>query len=65
MKKEEKKSGVNAQFLKWFSELSNKDVAIAGGKGASLAEMANNDFPYLLGLLLQPRLINILLRRVD
>jgi len=32
-------------FIKWFSELSNKDVSIAGGKGASLAEMYNNKFP--------------------
>jgi pyruvate,water dikinase len=32
-------------FVKWFSELSNKDVSIAGGKGASLAEMYNHKFP--------------------
>jgi pyruvate, water dikinase len=32
-------------YVKWFTELSNKDVGIAGGKGASLAEMANNKFP--------------------
>ena len=32
-------------FIKWFSELSNKDIAIAGGKGASLAEMYNHRFP--------------------
>ncbi len=32
-------------FVKWFSELSNKDVPIGGGKGASLAEMYNNKFP--------------------
>lgn len=32
-------------FVKWFSELSNKDISIAGGKGASLAEMYNNKFP--------------------
>ncbi len=31
--------------IKWFSELHNKDVAIAGGKGASLGEMFNNKFP--------------------
>ena len=39
LKKEE------AQFVKWFSELSNKDIAIAGGKGASLAEMYNLNVP--------------------
>ena len=31
--------------IKWFSELSNKDISIAGGKGASLGEMYNNKFP--------------------
>src|SRR3989344_6521806 len=32
-------------YVKWFSELNNKDVAVAGGKGASLAEMYNHKFP--------------------
>ncbi|PIN89892.1 phosphoenolpyruvate synthase [Candidatus Pacearchaeota archaeon CG10_big_fil_rev_8_21_14_0_10_34_76] len=32
-------------LIRWFSELSNKDVPIAGGKGASLAEMYNHKFP--------------------
>ena len=31
--------------IAWFRELSNKDVAIAGGKGASLGEMYNSGFP--------------------
>lgn len=42
---EKKLPGVNSKFVKWFSELSNKDVPIAGGKGASLAEMYNAKFP--------------------
>ncbi len=42
-KKGEEKKGEG--FIKWFSELSNEDVAIAGGKGASLAEMYNHKFP--------------------
>ena len=33
------------EFVKWFSELSNKDVQIAGGKGASLGEMYNLKMP--------------------
>lgn len=41
MSKEEKGEG----FVKWFSELNNKDVPIAGGKGASLAEMYNAKIP--------------------
>jgi len=33
------------RYIKWFSELSNKDIKIAGGKGASLSEMFNAKFP--------------------
>ncbi|MBT4166420.1 phosphoenolpyruvate synthase, partial [archaeon] len=33
------------RYIKWFSEASNKDIAIVGGKGASLAEMFNAKFP--------------------
>ncbi|MEK6850782.1 MAG: phosphoenolpyruvate synthase [Nanoarchaeota archaeon] len=43
VKKEVNEKSVD--FVKWFSEMSNKDVAIAGGKGASLAEMSNHKFP--------------------
>jgi len=32
-------------YIKFFSELNNKDVGVAGGKGASLGEMFNNKFP--------------------
>lgn len=39
-------------FVKWFSELSSKDVSIAGGKGASLAEMYNNHFPIPPGFMI-------------
>lgn len=49
-KKEE--GNKNIDFVKWFSELSNKDVAIAGGKGASLAEMYNNKFPIPPGFII-------------
>ncbi len=40
------------KFIKWFSELSNKDVSIAGGKGASLAEMYNAKFPIPPGFII-------------
>src|SRR3989338_2065439 len=33
------------EYVKWLSELSNKDVSVAGGKGASLAEMFNLKMP--------------------
>ncbi len=32
-------------YIKWLSELSKKDVSIAGGKGANLGEMYNSGFP--------------------
>ena len=41
MEKEVKRKSL----VKWFSELSHKDIPVAGGKGASLAEMYNNKFP--------------------
>src|SRR3989338_1071644 len=43
--KKEAKSDQEFGYVKWLFELSNKDVSIAGGKGASLAEMFNNKFP--------------------
>ncbi len=39
-------------LVKWFSELSSKDIAVAGGKGASLAEMYNNKFPIPPGFII-------------
>ncbi len=35
----------NKRFIAWLSELHNTDVALAGGKGASLGEMYNAKFP--------------------
>ncbi len=40
-----KKGEHHEEYIRWFSELSNNDVAIAGGKGASLGEMYNAGFP--------------------
>ncbi len=51
-KKEDKKDNSSNHLVKWFAELSNKDVAIAGGKGASLAEMYNNKFPVPPGFII-------------
>ena len=41
----ENKKEVEEKYIKWFYEISNNDVPIAGGKGASLGEMYNNKFP--------------------
>jgi len=43
-----KQSGI-ANPIKWFSELTNKDIAVAGGKGASLGEMYQYKFPVPAG----------------
>jgi len=42
----------NEGFVKWFSELKKEDVAIAGGKGASLAEMYNIKIPVPAGFVI-------------
>jgi pyruvate,water dikinase len=52
MSKEGKKEVHVQGLVKWFSELSNKDIAVAGGKGASLAEMYNNKFPIPPGFMI-------------
>jgi pyruvate,water dikinase len=39
-------------YIKWFAELSNKDISVAGGKGASLAEMYNHGFPIPPGFMI-------------
>jgi len=44
-KRDERDLDFSDKYIKWFSELSNKDVKIAGGKGANLGEMFNNKFP--------------------
>ncbi|MBI5148724.1 phosphoenolpyruvate synthase [Candidatus Pacearchaeota archaeon] len=33
------------EFVKWLNELSKKELAVAGGKGANLAEMYNMNLP--------------------
>lgn len=39
-------------FVKWFSELKKEDISIAGGKGASLAEMYNFGIPVPPGFMI-------------
>ena len=41
----EKDAKIEEEPVRWFSELDNEDVLIAGGKGASLGEMFQNKFP--------------------
>jgi pyruvate, water dikinase len=51
---EESKKILNEEenFIKWFSELSMKDVSDVGGKGANLGEMYNKKFPVPPGFVL-------------
>jgi pyruvate, water dikinase len=48
-------------YIKWFFELSSRDVSIAGGKGASLAEMYNNKFPVPPGFMITAQAFNYFL----
>jgi len=54
----DRENGKEMGFVKWFSELSNKDVAVAGGKGASLAEMYNFKFPIPPGFVITAQAYN-------
>ena len=51
------------EIIKWFSELSNKDVAIAGGKGASLAEMYNAKVPVPPGFVVTAQAYSYFLKK--
>ncbi|MFH0868802.1 MAG: PEP/pyruvate-binding domain-containing protein, partial [archaeon] len=55
--------GKEVEFVRWFSELSNKDVAIAGGKGASLAEMYNIKMPIPPGFIITAQSYNYFLKK--
>jgi pyruvate,water dikinase len=35
----------NLGFIAWFDELGKEDIALAGGKGANLAEMTRAKIP--------------------
>ncbi len=45
-------SNFENSFIKWFSDITNKDIKIAGGKGASLGEMYNHKFPVPSGFVI-------------
>ena len=34
-----------SEYVKWFKEISKKDIGFAGGKGANLGEMYQSGFP--------------------
>ena len=42
---EEKELNIDDKYIRWFSDIDNRDVKFAGGKGASLGEMYSHKFP--------------------
>ena len=64
-KKRHDSENLHNQFIKWFSELSNKDVAVAGGKGASLAEMYNHKFPIPPGFVVTANAYNYFIEKSE
>ena len=50
-------------YVRWFSDMSNKDVPIAGGKGASLSEMYNAGFPVPPGFCITAQSFDIFLKK--
>ena len=47
-----KKGDFSEKYIKWFSELTKEDIPLAGGKGANLSEMYNNNFPVPQGFII-------------
>jgi len=61
MRKKEKKMDFSEKYIRWFSQLNNKDVPLAGGKGASLSEMYNNKFPVPPGFIITSKAFDFFL----
>ncbi|MCK4553629.1 phosphoenolpyruvate synthase, partial [Candidatus Parcubacteria bacterium] len=52
-------------FIKFFRQLTKKDVGIAGGKGASLGEMVNLKIPVPPGFVILAGAFDRFLEEVD
>ena len=52
-------------YIKWFSDITNKDVQTAGGKGASLGEMFRNKFPVPPGYVITAQAYDYFLKMSD
>ena len=55
----------NHMFIKFFKDLSKKDVAEAGGKGASLGEMTKAGIPVPPGFVILASAFNRFLEETD
>lgn len=54
-----------SKYIKFFDNLSKSDTAIAGGKGASLGEMAGNKFPVPPGFVVLAQAFDRFLKETD
>jgi len=52
-------------FVAWFSELTNKDVKLAGGKGASLGDMYSAKFPIPPGFVVTVKAYEYFLKQTN
>ena len=55
----------DVEFIKWFSEFSNIDVDVAGGKGASLSEMYNLKMPIPPGFVITAQAYSYFIKEND
>src|SRR4030042_284101 len=53
------------EFIKWFSEISNQDISTVGGKGASLGEMYNHEFPVPVGFVITAQAFEYFINQLD
>lgn len=54
-----------SKYIKFFDNLSKSDTGIAGGKGASLGEMAGNKFPVPPGFVVLAPAFDMFLKETD
>jgi len=62
--KSSEKFDFSEKYIKWFSELGKEDIKIAGGKGANLGEMINNDFPVPAGFVVTAKAFEFFVKDV-
>jgi len=56
------KKEIPTNFIRWFSEISKKDISLAGGKGANLGEMYCAGFPVPPGFVITSEAYEYFLR---
>ena len=63
MKKRVDEDDSDGSFVKWFSELDKDSLAVAGGKGANLAEMYNIKIPVPPGFIVTAQAYNYFIEK--